>query len=311
MFISGDEERMNMEVDLEKLARLVGAAGGKKAVAERARITRNTLDRAMKGEPVRARNLDNIARALGTTVADLGDDKIGAGRSSVERGAPQRIWWTTYPVPHMNLHLVARRYGVEPRTILEAAPILFTILAEDSLHSRRRLVEALNSSLQGVMGAKLSDRLPNVRYGAFRAQNALWREEASIAARDLDGRMDDDEEPGDGSSPFVDFLQSRLIELGIDSSDGEGADTDFYIRVTTLFEEEFLAITTGDERAAFALWYRHTSIRDIPQELGWTEDEDAERGFARRDWLAGKVPDEAWERHQQELRDIFDDKEIN
>ena len=41
-----------MTINLEALKERVAAAGGKKAVAERALVTRNTLDRLMRGEEV-------------------------------------------------------------------------------------------------------------------------------------------------------------------------------------------------------------------------------------------------------------------
>ena len=206
----------------ETLLRLVRDHGGKVAVASKAGTSRNTLDRALKGEPVHKSSLRKIASALGVTVEHLSSDADKPTGSSSEGRTPQRVWWTTSPTARLNLQMVARRYGVEPTTIFESAPILFAIAAEQSLRERRERLADIGEGLHALILDDLGERVPGLRHGVYRSETALGVEEASIRARDIDFRNEDADEPGNGRSPFVEFLADRIREFGL----GEVEDSD-------------------------------------------------------------------------------------
>lgn len=307
--------RNDPEIDLEALARRVKAAGGKTAVAKLARVQRNTLDRLMRGEVVRTGNLAKIAKALETTPEAL---NVRKERTKEERprvaAARQQLQVLVQPTFSNNLDLVALRYGVSATTILQAAPLLFAIMAEESLRERKKRVEEVRVSVNALMSNNLQARLPSILYGAFRAERALDAESASIRSRNLDGDVNLDDEVDEERSPFAEFLSKRLIELGC--SDPDSADstetTSFFVEHQTVFEDEFEAIIKEDQRARLALHWGFARIEGIPPDLMRVEGESDERAAARRDWLAAKFPDEHWESHQKmmwEFLDMAEDKE--
>jgi len=299
----------NPEIDLEALARRVAAAGGKKKVAESARVQRNTLDRLMRGEAIRTGNLAKIAKALETTPEAL---LVRKERTKEEMpriaAARQQFQVLVQPTFSNNLDLVAQRYGVSASTILQAAPLLFAILAEESLRERKKRVDEVRVSVNALMSDNLQSRLPSILYGAFRAERALDAESASIDSRNLDGDMNLDDEVGEEQSPFAEFLSRRLIELGC--SDPDSADstetTSFFVEHQTVFENEFEAIIKDDQRARLALHWGFARIEDIPPDLQRVKGESDARATARCDWLAAKFPDEQWESHQKMMREFLE-----
>ena len=289
----------------ETLLRLVRDHGGKVAVASKAGTSRNTLDRALKGEPVHKSSLRKIASALGVTVEHLSSDADKPTGSSSEGRTPQRVWWTTSPTARLNLQMVARRYGVEPTTIFESAPILFAIAAEQSLRERRERLADIGEGLHALILDDLGERVPGLRHGVYRSETALGVEEASIRARDIDFRNEDADEPGNGRSPFVEFLADRIREFDLgEVEDSDEETTDTFVRYRNLFEHEVEAIHTGDPRAAFALREKPGLVRAIPKDLEWTDGEAPERTAQRRDWLAAQLADEVWEEHRTRFVDL-------
>lgn len=293
-------------IDLEALERRVAAAGGKKKVAESARVQRNTLNRLMRGEAVRRGNVEKIAKALETTPEAL---LVRKERTKEEMpriaAARQQFQVLVQPTFSNNLDLVAQRYGVSEATILQAAPLLFAILAEESLRERKKRVDEVRVNVNALMSDNLQSRLPSILYGAFRAERALDAESASIQSRNLDGDVKLDDELGEEQSPFAEFLSDRLIELGCSDYTVSTETTSAFVDGQTLFEEEFDAIIKEDQRARLALRWGFARIAEVPPDLQRVEGESDERANARRDWLASKFPDEEWERHEEHMRDII------
>ncbi len=114
-----------------------------------------------------------------------------------------------------SLHLVAKRYGVHPRDVLELAPLLFFVVAERSLLDRQRRVKEIYAALdegEEKLRADPShlDRVIPICRG--RADDMLLPEEESIAKRDILGRLVRSEGwYSDHEGPFVTFVQ-KLAE---------------------------------------------------------------------------------------------------
>lgn len=119
------------------------------------------------------------------------------------------------------LHLVAERYGVHSRDVLELAPLLFLIVAEQSLLDRQRRVEAIYAALdEGEERLEDDpghlDRVIPICRG--RADDMLLQEEDSIAKKDILGRLVQSEDwYGEGDGPFVTFVQKLAGGLPEDS----------------------------------------------------------------------------------------------
>lgn len=299
--------RNTPEIDLAALARRVKEAGGKTKVAKLAGVQRNTLDRLMRGEAVRPGNLEKIATALETTPEAL---RLRKERAKDERprsaAARQHLQVLVQPTFSNNLDLVALRYGMSATTILQAAPLLFAIMAEESLRERKKRVDEARVSVTALMSDNLQSRLPSIRYGAFRAERALDAESVSIRSRNLDGDVNLDDEVGEERSPFADFLSDKLIELGCSDDIVSTETTSGFVDEQRLFEEEFDAIIKGDKRARLALSEGFARIGDIPSSLKRVDGEADERKAERCKWLAEQVPDDVWAIWDKYLRETDD-----
>ena len=115
------------------------------------------------------------------------------------------------------LYLVAERYGVHPRDVLELAPLLFFVVAERSLLGRQRRVDAIYAALD-----EGEERLRNdaghlnrvIPICRGRAHDMLLEEEHSIATKDILGRLVQSEDwYGEDDGPFVTFVQRLAVGL--------------------------------------------------------------------------------------------------
>src|SRR5262249_48952919 len=91
-----------------------------------------------------------------------------------------------------SLTLVARRYRVKRECIIEAAPLLFLIAAEQSLHIRQKRTAEVHEAASSLIGLQLLMRhmpLPSAAVDEV----ALYAEEQSIKARDLFGAVVEEE----------------------------------------------------------------------------------------------------------------------
>ena len=197
--------------------------------------------------------------------------------------------------------LVETRYGVRMLDIINAAPLLFTLLAEMSLAERRRRLEEAKMAMEAFP----EHLIP-------RGRSALDEEEASIAKKDIFGRSIPDWGINESyyeedRNPFSDFLIQLAKELdpNNDVIDPEKIHFDpegFYS--APLFEKFLAVLTDGSSRAHFALARGYVRIGQIPEEL-WGEDKDVTS--ERKKWLESKVPDGDWVEYEDRMRR---DKEI-
>lgn len=109
------------------------------------------------------------------------------------------------------LALVARRYGVTRQQIVEIAPLLFALVAEQSLCERRKWLDAYRGD------AAPSHLLRSLR-GPFDEddQNVLNAEDRSIDKRDLfAARVGGWDENHHKNNPFARFLTERLSKTSL------------------------------------------------------------------------------------------------
>lgn len=217
-------------VYLRKKMNLTATALAKKATIGRATITR------IENEAARNRSAETIKRltkALQCEPADLEtppeptqQDTSLLGRSKV----PVEMSDATQNA----LFLVARRYGESRETILELAPLLFDLVARESLNERKSRLAELDAHRRAI--SAMSSHFPHLS-GRFtcdwEAQDFEIREEQSIAQADLRGEhvhavetMNDAYYPADfddeANNPFAAHLRSRLIAV---AEDGREAAT--------------------------------------------------------------------------------------
>ncbi len=194
--------------------------------------TKDTISRWERGASSRVRShlREPLCQTIGVRWEKLTEPpKPASGRpGDVRIDQPIRIW------ANASLHLVAERYNVRPRDVLELAPLLFLIVAEQSLLERERRLDDFRTKLHEAdetldeKGAHLRALVgaPSIAFG-----DRLVQEERSISRRDIFGRLI--EYPywkTDDEGPFVRFVRGLTEDLPhgavdyIQSDDGDTID---------------------------------------------------------------------------------------
>ncbi len=282
-------------------------------LAKQTKMSRNTVARALAGQPSRKSTIEDLARALGTTRMQIEARAAGPepmddatrterlrrlGLVRISPALPSQVW--------VNYQIVSQRYGVPIQTLLDAAPVIFALVAEHSLARRRARVDAIAEALEalGPYSARSLEHLNDFRGGRRRIEEALGAEQTSIARRNLDGIHANPDEDDEVPTLFADYLNQMAEEAGAaEHFDFDGAVNTMF-GYCPVFEDDWQGVTGSDARAAFALHRRYVMLRDVPDELAWTADEPAERRDARMAFLAARVPDETWAEHLAELEAI-------
>ena len=116
-----------------------------------------------------------------------------------------------------SLQLVAERYSVSAREVLNLAPLLFLIIAERSLLTRKRRLEEIYAVLQ-ESERKLFEHSAHLG-GIVAARNSstddlLQQEEESLSKRDVFGRtIEYEDRRGDDEGPFARFIRDLAKPL--------------------------------------------------------------------------------------------------
>jgi transcriptional regulator with XRE-family HTH domain len=240
-----------------------------------------------------------LADGLGTTIEKLStkpEDDAATEASLRDQGY---VWIRALLSPDVigNYRLVVHHYGVSATDLIDAAPWMFTLLAEMSLAERKeRRADAATALGEAI------DRLPthlcHGRVGAHDFENVFEDEKASIAKRDIFGKtvletnIDFAPFDPDEANPFVDFLRRTAKKI----SSAEIKDEDCTILSGDLPEwPVFTAwldeLTGKDWLASHAIQKRHVQLGAIPPELL-----GAEKRTERVAWLIARIPAEERER---------------
>ena len=293
-----------MHIDPDRLRQLRMRANLSRArLAERSKISLRQLHRleseSASSKSVRERTILELAKVLrvepGVLIGDLpmpepsSDEELEAGEQ-VQMSALVR------PEVYLAYALIRRRYKVNPTTIINLAPLLFTLLAEGSLAWRSAKLEGVDEAAErlynlGEPGGHLS-----FAFAANRAKEGAAAEKESIEIGDLFGE-DVAQDTFDlgydrfAHNPFADYLREVTLEIGkpdIIMVDGEelGYDAPANFPHYWVCEGDIRQIAGGSDKAAWALKNAHVRIGDIPDEL-WAEDATERR--AR--WLEAKLPE--------------------
>ena len=312
-----------MRINPETLKKLRNKNGlSQQTLADESGVSKKTIARIEggkeKGEP-RGDTVRLIAKALRVKPEVLAEEpesevvneefrKIGARRVKVK--VP------IFDEAILAYDLVEKRYGVDMRKLINAAPVLFTLLAEMSLVARRRRLTEMDKAWHTFL-----ETCPEHLKHLSLQGGCSWDEEFSIDKRDLFGR--DVLEKGEllqeiyheGQNPFSDFLIQQTKELGHQNdainlgdmmiSSGH-PETDGWLWHLPLFRT-FRERLTGERRttfggyrsrADFALSRGYVRIGQIPKHLrGEDEEEDEHIASERVKWLEAQVPDEDWDEY--------------
>lgn len=195
------------------------------AVAQRARLGTKTVGRIRRGEELRVANAEKIATVLGVNVEDLQLPPTEKLQEEVGKKGGLNRFVADLSAGTLNvLTLASLRYNLPEKTILEAGPYMFMLLAELSLQKRRDKLESWKTAAlaalgegpgeQGTMIAEITESIWDLYYEALE----------SIEEHDLSGGFHgmhpETPDSGNHSHAFFGFLENLSAEGGYHMSFG-------------------------------------------------------------------------------------------
>lgn len=283
---------------LRKAARLTVQKLAEEALVGRATITRIENGRTSTSNGT---TIKRLAKALGCRPEELSTPPED-GNLLTALAHRRSVKVEMNAASHNALLLIAARYGEQAATVLELAPLLFDMVATESLLERRQNLAVLRQHRDAI--SEMSDRFPHL------AERFTWdwnaasfddREERSIARNDLRGEfvhadetMDDHFYPNDydesADNPFVAHLRRRwgqISEAGYQSPTIEAMP-----RWTGPYYEIGIAeagkIAGGDENLTAAIVSGAIPIVSIPTDL-----RNEGRMIERQAWMRERIAENA------------------
>ena len=272
-------------INAKRVTELRTRAGlSQKVLASKVIVHPATISRWERGEidKVRHDTFGRLQKALSATELDL----CGQGPLSERGQAPRepekgQMNLTIDDACRNALTLVAQRYGVTRQTIVETAPLLFFLAAEQCLKERQARLEQLRKTFDVLFETRIR-HLP-VFWPVD--PEALTSEQLSIDAQDLNGRMvakpieDPDWNEWEGN-PFAEFLSKALTQAsGSDQRVLWSADGSPYYFIC---RDEAAAIVGGDVKATEAILHGRAALHEMPPEVRKSSPADRAE-WARRE----------------------------
>ena len=303
-----------MQIDPETLKKLRKTKGfSQQTLADASGVAKKTIARIEtgKGEP-RGATVQELAKALRVK------PKVLAQKSESDAVRDEELRKHGFRQIKLYLHsetvlaydLVKDRYGVDMRSIVDAAPMLFTLLAEMSLADRRRRLKEAETAW-GAFEQAVPEYIRKGWWWETGSSASSWfhdgeQESESIAKGDLFGRLIEEGQLFKHyGNPFSDFLIQLAKGLGPDNDaiDHEeicfDPDSVLGIPFESLFKAFRESLTGGASRADYALSHGSVRIGQIPQQLRGEDEEDEHVVSERVKWLEAQVPDDDWAEHER------------
>lgn len=298
---------MKLRVDPERLSAAMASKGlsvkelARKASSPKHRISERTISRLRSGKEaggVRLQNIVALANALDIKTGNLTGELPASDTDSPESPfVPETRWNVRLPTAIRNAYsLVEIRYGIPPARIVELAPIVFLLMAEQSLASRRQRLKEMRDAYaarQALAGQARHLSL-NAAYDAV-LDDIFAAEQSSIDQRDLfaDALLDDrrltsvefyEDYSEDEHNPFAAFLRSLAAELvaleaPIEIDKVSRAQTEY-----KLGREHALVLADGNEALAEGILDGSLPLHELPSEL-----RRGDKKTARLEWLRQKA----------------------
>ena len=256
-------------------------------LAEQSRVGKRTIQRIEKGEvgTPRGHTAKQLAKALGVKPRELAEEPRPGGK-------PIRIQDALMPGTRLQYELIERRFGVQFREVIEMAPLMFALLAEQSLAWRREQLGQIEDALDVALKLADADRLRFVRR-IDQTREDLILEEGAIGLgelfRDPMENVDDINyiESREAVNPFADYL--RHLAAKIEDERVSVGDDALIPKVPrySVYEDDLRHIAGGSQLAQRALEFGEVTIADIPDEL-LAEDAPEERAA----WIESRVSED-------------------
>jgi transcriptional regulator with XRE-family HTH domain len=247
----------------------------------RPKIDVSTISRIERGKRTRVRT--NTLKAL-TKALDMLPENLCVAPETERDVMKLRV----EAAARNALTLVALRYRISRESIVEIAPLLFFIAAEQCLQERQKRIAQVSDAAACLLD--LYRGLPHLPVYWPIDENAVGSEEQSIGARDLFGKevIEDERQFISGfaadfdegeQNPFVKFLRDSLTR--INSSPAIVASVRWASDLWPIYQictEEAANIVGNDERAARAIVSGAALLHEMPkgspeQKAAWARAE--------------------------------------
>jgi transcriptional regulator with XRE-family HTH domain len=262
------------KINANRLTALRRGKFSQKELAAKVGCHPRTVSRWELGEIDRLRQdkLGKLCAALNATEEDL----CGEGELPITRGAQVEA-----QKGQMNLNidsacrnalaLVAHRYGVTRQQVVEAAPLLFFIAAEQSLQERQKRLLELQEAAETLINSQISHLPPKMPID----ENALASEQQSIKAHDLFGTIVAEqigtpvnEDWNDREqNPFAVFLRDTLFEVLGSKGSQSLSWAPGWSPQYKICEEEASKIVDHDPKATSAILDGLATLHDMPPQV--------------------------------------------
>lgn len=258
-------------------------------LARRSRVAPKTIGRIKNGEELRRANAERIAQALGVSVEVLQSPPTDALiNQAAKKAGTERLVLDLNGSTLNDLWLVSRRYNISMQSIVQFAPLLFSVVAERSLLRRQKELNEWFERFEALVVAHpahgdIALDLRLLKDGAYDIYEAA---KASIEARDLSAGLQDvysTETAAITPHPFFETIEEVASDLGLNFIESTLDAPTFFHDAHFAAVEEVVPDGYGSAgmaaRAAIGIGY--VLLRDMPNELmadDRTED--------RVNWLA-------------------------
>jgi len=263
--------KKTIEINAERISALRTKCGlSQKELAGKLKVDPGTISRWERGEIDRVRQdiFGKLCSALDATQDDIcGDGPLPESRTEQREPQKGQMNLSVDMACRNALNLVALRYRITRQQVVEAAPLLFFIVAEKSLQERGKRLDALRASADAVYDA-YPWHLPKA---ASVDEEILDNECRSIEARDLFGSIVTDnvgehyaKDWDEGErNPFAVFLKAALRDVS-DTATFERWEHRWSPEYAVCVEEAE-TIVGSDKDAADAILCGRVALHDMPK----------------------------------------------
>ena len=306
-----------MPIDPKRLAELRKRKGlNQTQLAMRANISPRQIARleseASAGSTARERTINSLAEALDVKPNVLtGVMPMPEASMPSSPGRVRQVSAWIQPNVGLAYALIKRRYGVSLTTLVNAAPLMFVLLAEGSFAWRREKLKEVEEAAERL-NCSGSRHLLSTFGGAARAANGEDAERQSIECRNLFGEdvleyLVEDGFSYAGTNPFAEYLRDLAAKIDdqdiVDvAADGSIADRGALKNFPefTICNGDVNKFTAGSERLNLALRVGWLRVEHMPDELLTDEAVDA-----RQQWLERQL-EELPEKAKEALEGLID-----
>lgn len=278
------------------------------ALANKAGLSKQTIYRLERGRQSgnQQKSLEGLCRALGV------DADVLSGRKSLPLSEQRMDELPDGSRYQLNVRLdgavrnafslVASRYRVSVTRIVEFAPLLFFLAAEQSLSWRRRKLEEFEAILgrcdELASGAPHLARWIYSESVSYDRSEGIELEATSVSTKDIFGRRFADRDDPVYCNPLAQYLMQLMKEIDPSAvlADHEGEETPAYY----ICRGQVAALVGDDEEAVRAVLFGLAPLHELPDDLTKEDAEPAARGV----WAREKMQ-ESLAREAEALEELF------